>query len=298
MAETYRQRSVGVRPLSPKTTADYNKVLRRAYPNGQMLQMTADGGGLSKATVPNVKDWPESTRKILRAALRDAWARAGFPETGQEVASKIPRLYVVKKKVQYPTEAEMVAFEDAVQKLKPRFRPLMMLLARVGFRSKELLRLTREQVQRGVQTDELFFEGKGGEEGSVPVSHVRGLLQDLLSSSSALPHSTERMRELMLQSTGGPPQWEEVREILAAAPAEFETQYNLLGRLVKKTAKMAGLDPKRWSPHKLRHGFASRMNSDGAPVATIQKALRHKNVVTTMRYVHASTKDVEKYMRR
>jgi integrase/recombinase XerD len=275
--------------LSPKTEADYQKVIRRAYPN------LAD---LNAGAMPNVKDWPESVRKILRSALRNYWATKEQPQVGVDIAAKIPKLYGVKRKMQYPTDAEMTAFEAATLQQKSRLRPLLMLLARVGFRAKELLMLSREQVERGVVTDELFFEGKGGEEGSLPVSHVRSLLQDLLGSPAALPHSNERMRELMIASTGGPPRWEYVREILAAAPAKFVTQYNLLGRLVKKTAEDAGLDPKRWSPHKLRHGFASRMNSDGAPVATIQKALRHKNVQTTMRYVHASTKDVEKYMRR
>lgn len=285
-----RHHSAALRPLSPKTTRDYARTLARAYP---------DGVGLVGDDVPHVKTWPESTRKILRAALKSYWAQHGQTDVGQQLADKIPRLYVVKKKVQFPTEEEMQAFELATQQLKPRLRPLMMLLARMGFRAKELLMLTRAQVERAVTTGEIFFEGKGGEEGSLPINNVRGVWQDLLASPSALPHSTERMRELMIDmGQGGPPHWETVGEILAAAGASFETRYNLLGRLVKKTVKLAGLDPVRWSPHKLRHGFATRMNRDGAPAATIQRALRHKNLMTTQKYIHADTADVDKFMRR
>ncbi len=279
-----------LRPLSPKTERDYAAVLKRAYPLGDAAQ---------GQPAENLKSWPESTRKILRAALRSFWAHRDQPDLGLQLAAKIPKLYQVKKKVQYPTEEEMVAFEQASAQLKPRLRPLMMLLARMGFRAKELLMLSREQVERAITTGEIFFEGKGGEEGSLPVSHARHILQDLLASPSALPHSNERMRELMNEmGNGGPPRWETVGEVLAASGAKFQTRYNLLGRLVKRTAELAGLDPVRWSPHKLRHGFASRMNRDGAPSATIQKALRHKNLMTTQRYIHATTTDVDKFMRR
>ena len=289
MSPAYR-RNAALRPLSPKTVRDYNYVLTRAYPGGV---------GLVGGDVPLVKTWKESTRKILRAALKHYWAAHEQPDVGQQLADKVPRLYVVKKKVQYPTEEEMQAFEQASQQLKPRLRPLMMLLARMGFRAKELLMLTRAQVERAVATGEIFFEGKGGEEGSLPINNVRSVWQDLLACPAALPHSTVRMRDLMLEmGSGGPPRWETVGEILAAAGASFETRYNLLGRLVKKTVKLAGLDPERWSPHKLRHGFATRMNRDGAPAATIQRALRHKNLMTTQKYIHADTADVDKFMRR
>ncbi|RDU99219.1 tyrosine-type recombinase/integrase [Trinickia dinghuensis] len=41
------------------------------------------------------------------------------------------------------------------------------------------------------------------------------------------------------------------------------------------------------TPHRLRGTFATLLSEEGAPVQTVQKALRHKNVGTTMAYLEA-----------
>jgi len=274
--------------LSPKTEADYSKVLLRAY--GKL--------GPVPALLPDLSAWPESSLKILRAAIRSYWTRQRKPEIGAETAAQIPIKFSVKRKVQYPTEKEMLAFEAATAQLRTRFRPLMMALVRMGLRAEELLKLTRPQLERALETGELFFVRKGGEEGSLPINKTRQIIEDLLAADAAKPHTAKDRANL----PSSIPPWQEVGEILGSEFGKKKdkptgTRYNLLLRLVKKTAKLAGLDPRKWTPHKLRHGFATRMNRDGAPAATIQRALAHKNLLTTQKYIHADVSDVEQFMR-
>lgn len=56
--------------------------------------------------------------------------------------------------------------------------------------------------------------------------------------------------------------------------------------LVKKTASAAGLDAKRYSPHKLRHTAATLMLQNGVDVRTLQEVLGHESLNTTQIYTH------------
>ena len=56
--------------------------------------------------------------------------------------------------------------------------------------------------------------------------------------------------------------------------------------LVKKTAAAAGLDAKRYSPHKLRHTAATLMLQNGVDVRTLQEVLGHESSNTTQIYTH------------
>lgn len=57
---------------------------------------------------------------------------------------------------------------------------------------------------------------------------------------------------------------------------------------LKKLAARAGIEPRRVSPHVLRHAFATHLLSGGADLRTLQTLLGHADIATTQIYTHLS----------
>ena len=62
--------------------------------------------------------------------------------------------------------------------------------------------------------------------------------------------------------------------------------------MVKKTLLKAGLDPDKYSSHKLRHTAATLMLENGVDVRTLQEVLGHEHLNTTQIYTHVDNSEL------
>jgi integrase/recombinase XerD len=171
-------------------------------------------------------------------------------------------------------EAEVDALLQAPDADAPaglRDRAMLELMYACGLRVSELVGLpaTALNLRQGV----LRVAGKGGKERLVPLGEEsRHWLQRYLA---------EARPALLAPPRGTAP---------SAATALFvDARGQPLSRqafwaLVKRCAALAGIDPRRVSPHGLRHSFATHLLNRGADLRALQMLLGHASLSTTQIY--------------
>lgn len=87
-------------------------------------------------------------------------------------------------------------------------------------------------------------------------------------------------------------------DLLFVTSSGKPVQTGYLRRMVKRMARKADVaEAERVSPHTLRHTFATNLLREGANLRTVQDALGHEDVSTTMRYTHLVNGEVESVMK-
>lgn len=209
--------------------------------------------------VGDLRDWTGPMRAQLRAAV------AKFaPERLGDLPDEP---WTPKRAIQPPSEIDLASFETRADTLSPERRAMVLLPLALGLRSAELLSLTRDAVERAVSGEDLLVFRKGGRERLLTCDNARPLLADLLET----------------------PRWSNAWEILSRTSER--AAYARLRRLIRSLGGEAKL-----RPHKLRHGFATRMMRAGAGLPQIQFMMDHSNPETTSRYVHPEKRDLVQYL--
>ena len=137
---------------------------------------------------------------------------------------------------------------------------LIEMLYGSGLRATELVSLPLAAVPRDAPF--LSITGKGGQQRMVPVS---GRARQALS------------RWLAVCEPGG--------KFLFPSRGKHLTRVRLF-QLLKDLAARAGLDPRKVSPHVLRHAFATHLLEGGADLRVLQTLLGHADIATTQIYTH------------
>lgn len=181
-----------------------------------------------------------------------------------------PRLGRVLPK--YLSEAEVEALLTAARAL-PDGRAAMMtalleLLYATGLRVSELVGLPYSAVARDPAV--LMVRGKGDKERMVPLADpARRAVRDWLPVRQDVLGKKKVSRWLF--------------------PGEGKSGHltrSGFARALLRVGMQAGIDPRRLSPHVLRHAFATHLLGHGADLRVVQEMLGHADIATTEIYTH------------
>lgn len=167
----------------------------------------------------------------------------------------------------------LLEIPDITTKFGLRNKAVMELIYSSGLRISEVCSCRIEQIdwKRGT----ISVIGKGNKQRIVPIGRtaLATLTRYLKVRGQFHPESAERT--LFVSKSGIPLTPDEMRQILQ--------------RYLDLVARTRG-----FSPHSLRHSFATHLLSRGADLKSIQEMLGHSNLSTTEVYTHVSLEDIRR----
>jgi integrase/recombinase XerD len=152
-----------------------------------------------------------------------------------------------------------------------RLVALLEILYATGLRATELVGLPLSAISRDGRI--LIVRGKGGKERMVPLSEPASDAIDAYKGvrDSFIPKGQYGEGERWL--------------FPSRAKQGYLTRARF-GQIMNELAVEAGLDPRRVSPHVIRHSFASHLLAHGADLRSLQQMLGHSDIATTQIYTH------------
>ena len=160
-----------------------------------------------------------------------------------------------------PHEIELLISSSGDIKTSIRLRCMIELLYASGLRVSELCELPMS-ANLG---DKLLVHGKGAKERLVPMHE---------GAQNALHKWLEYRGDV------------DSKYIFPTNSKTGHITRDAFFKILKKCAVLSGIDPKRVSPHVLRHSFASHLLAGGANLRAIQTMLGHEDISTTQIYTH------------
>jgi integrase/recombinase XerD len=140
------------------------------------------------------------------------------------------------------------------------------LLYATGIRISELIQIKLSDIQW--QDECILVTGKGNKQRMVPFN--QSTKQALINHIKSLSFSPEG--------------W-----LFPSSNVTKSLTRQRFFQIIKELAIDAGLDPKKVSPHVIRHAFATHLLNHGANLMNVQKLLGHVDIATTEIYTHVMT---------
>ncbi len=165
--------------------------------------------------------------------------------------------------------------------LQARDSAILELLYATGMRVSELCTLPLDGVNMDMGVARVT--GKGEKTRIVPVGSVA--LNALRRYTALVRPKLVAHRRAPPQTDGGKPAPERLFLSRAGKPMAREDVW----ALVKKHGRNAGI-PGKYSPHTLRHSFATHLLEGGANLRAVQEMLGHADIGTTELYTHVDAR--------
>lgn len=292
LVEQFIEMMVAERVVSPDTVAAYkrdlNGFLGYCHDRGETIAQISTSGieeylaSLSQSGIsaPTIARKLSVLRQIF-SFLYSEKHRSDDPATTID-SPKIPkRLPAVLAQDDILLLLEAAKQDDSAKGL--RLQAMLELMYGAGLRVSELvsLKLSALQIREGktnIDVDFVIVRGKGNKERMVPL-HDKARL------------ALSRYLDVRSEFLGGQ------KTSLWLFPYHRAVGYitrQQFGVMLKELAIKANIDPQKFSPHTLRHSFATHLLEGGADLRVIQELLGHSDISTTQIYTHVAGERLNK----
>jgi len=219
--------------------------------------------GLSPATAARRR---ASLRQFYRFVLAEGW-RSDDPSRRLDAPRRGRPLPKVLSRAEVDKLIAAAAAREGAQGL--RLACMVELIYASGLRVSELTSLPLAALARDPAY--LIVKGKGGKERLAPLNEVaRAAVKTYLDIRKTFLPKGDAANPWLFPSRGAGGR---------LTPRRF-------AQLLDEAARDAGIDPKRVSPHVLRHAFATHLLEGGADLRVVQTLLGHADIATTQVYTH------------
>jgi len=247
--------------------------VRRLH-KGQIKSVLAEklAAGLSRNSVRIIH---ATLRTLLRAAVDDGVIVTNPAEKlGRSLHLVVPKA-TRQEEIKAMTAAQRALFLETAARLEPRFAPLFWTLAGTGMRLGEGLGLQWEDLdvrQREIRVARAISAG----EISTPKSgHGRTVDMSQVLAQTLVRVERERKAETLRRGWPAVPPWMFIND---AAHFMDESKVRKAMARVLKAAQL----PLHFSPHCLRHTYASLLLQQGVSPAYVQRQLGHASIQLTV----------------
>ena len=266
MVLEYQRFLTSERSLMPSTTDKYLEVTRRflshRFPDGKLYLKKLRANDVIDFVLHDTSQRGRRSAQLMAAVLRSYLSfllqkgriemnlAAAVPSIPHQRLAGVPRYLEAR-------EVEMVLRScDRRRKVGKRDYAIFLLLARLGLRADEVVRLTLDDIDW--RAGELLIRGKGARVDRLPLlQDVGQALADYLKNARPVCSS----RRMFIQ---------------CRAPLEGFARPGCVSNLVRWALQRVHLSPSNRGAHVLRHSLATGMLRNGASLAQIGQVLRHQ----------------------
>jgi len=272
--------------VKPRTLASYQQIIRlhlmpslgeipvRRLQKGFIKSVLAEklASGLSRDTVRIIH---ATLRALLRAAVDDGVIVANPAEKlGRSLHLVVPKA-TRQEEIKAMTAAQRAAFLETAVRIEPCFYPLFCTLAGTGMRLGEGLGLQWEDLDVRQSEIRVARAISAGVIGTPKSGHGRTVDMSQVLTQTLTRVERERKAETLRHGWPAVPPWVFLNE--AGRPMDESKVRKAMTRVLKA----AGL-PLHFSPHCLRHTYASLLLQQGVSPAYVQRQLGHASIQLTV----------------